>query len=200
MSEWITSTMDSLGYWGVALLMFLENVFPPIPSEVVMPAAGFAAGRGEYSFWIVTAAGSVGSIAGAVGWYLVGRWFGVERVRRWVERRGKWLTLSTRDVDRADRWFDRHGRWAVLVGRLVPGVRTLISLPAGFAEMKPAPFLVYTTVGTVGWTLLLAWLGWEMGDRYEAVGKYVSWIGLAVMAGLVTWCVVWVVRRRRERG
>lgn len=111
--------------------MFLENVFPPIPSEVIMPAAGFAAGQGRLSLIGVIVAGTVGSVAGALFWYYVGKWIGADRLRRWAGRHGRWLTLAPKDIDRVDRWFDQHSGKAVFLGRLVPALRTLISVPAG---------------------------------------------------------------------
>ncbi|MBW3542968.1 MAG: DedA family protein [Planctomycetes bacterium] len=196
MADWITSTMESLGYWGVALFMFLENVFPPIPSEIVMPAAGFAAARGKQSFWLVVLAGSVGSLSGTTLWYLLGRAVGHDRARRWADRHGRWLTLSAKSIDNAKNWFERWGRTAVLMCRVIPGVRTLISLPAGAAEMPFLTFVGYSALGTAVWTLGLAWAGWLLGDNYEVLVPYLGWIGGGVLVGLVTWFVVWVVRRR----
>ena len=120
MFDWITSIVERMGPIGVALLMFLENVFPPIPSELVMPLAGFVAERGDFPLWRAIIAGSLGSLAGAVGWYLVGRKVGEKRLRRWVDDHGRWLTLSCEDIDKAKDWFDRHGGAAVFIGRLIP--------------------------------------------------------------------------------
>lgn len=174
MFEWITGTIRSLGYVGVLALTFLENLFPPIPSELVLPLAGFVAAEGHLSGWGVIAAGSVGSLLGAVLWYEAGRRLGERRVRAWVDRSGKWLTLSAKDVDRAQHWFRRHGSAAVLIGRLVPGVRTFVSLPAGFAGMPRAPFLLYSALGTIIWTAALAGTGMVLRDNFAAVGDYVS--------------------------
>src|SRR3546814_4878679 len=114
--------------------MLAENVFPPIPSEVILPLAGYTAAQGRGSLWVVAIAGTLGSAAGAVLWYYVGRWIGIERLKRFASRHGRWLTLTPGEVNHVDRWFDRYGRWAVLFGRMVPGVRTLISVPAGRSE------------------------------------------------------------------
>src|SRR5690349_24638888 len=132
MFAWITGVITGLGCVGVAGLTLLENVFPPIPSELVIPMAGFVAATGDLNLGLVIAAASVGSLAGALVWYEVGRRVGEQRLRGWVDRYGRWLTLSAEDVDRAQEWFRRRGAVAVLLGRLVPGVRTLVSLPAGF--------------------------------------------------------------------
>ncbi|GAA3276921.1 DedA family protein [Sphingomonas yabuuchiae] len=128
--------LNEAGYLGIAALMFLENVFPPIPSEIIMPAAGFGAGQGRLSLFGVIVAGTSGSVAGALFWYYVGKWIDADRLRRWAARHGRWLTLAPRDIDRVDRWFDRHSGKAVLLGRLVPALRTLISVPAGVFGMS----------------------------------------------------------------
>jgi membrane protein DedA with SNARE-associated domain len=123
--------METLGYAGVAFLMFLENVFPPIPSELIMPLAGFSAARGEMTLWGVIVAGSVGSVLGQYPLYYLGRAVGPERLHRWADRHGKWLTVSGKDIEKAREWLNRRGPIAVLLCRLVPGVRSLISIPRG---------------------------------------------------------------------
>jgi membrane protein DedA with SNARE-associated domain len=162
------------GYPAVAALMFLENMFPPIPSEVVMPLAGFAASRGEMSLPLAILSGSAGSLAGAWLWYGIGHWIGAERLAGWAGRHGRWLTVSPDDVERAARWFDRHGGKAVLVGRLVPAVRTLISVPAGIARMPTSRFLLYSGVGTVVWTGFLATVGFVLGSQHGAVAAWID--------------------------
>jgi membrane protein DedA with SNARE-associated domain len=174
MFEWITGTIRTLGYLGVALLTFAENAFPPIPSELVIPLAGFVAAQGDLSVVGVIAAGSVGSLAGAWAWYQVGRRLGEQRLRAWVRRYGKWLTLEGDDVDRAQRWFERRGAAAVFIGRLVPGVRTFVSLPAGFAGMALGPFLFYSAAGTVIWTAALAYAGVVLRANFTVVGDYIG--------------------------
>ena len=191
MFEWITNTVRSFGYAGVAFLTFLENLFPPIPSELVIPLAGFVAAGGDVTLWGVVAAGSAGSLAGAALWYEVGRRVGEQRVRRWVDRSGKWLTLSAEDVDRAGSWFRRHGAAAVFIGRLVPGVRTFVSLPAGFASMPRGHFLLYSAAGTAIWTGALAYAGVILEANFAAVGDYIG----AATNVLVAVLAVLLVRR-----
>ena len=174
MFDWITRVIERLGYVGVAALTFLENLFPPIPSELVIPLAGFVAASGALRLDLVIAAASFGSLAGAWVWYEVGRRIGERRLRAWVQRHGKWLTLSAQDVDRADGWFKRHGGAAVLLGRLMPGVRTFVSLPAGFAAMARGPFLIYSAIGTIGWTAALALAGVVLQANFTLIGKYVN--------------------------
>jgi membrane protein DedA with SNARE-associated domain len=182
--EWITGTIEQLGYFGVITLTFLENVFPPIPSEVVIPLAGFVSATGRLRLDAVIAAATAGSLAGAAFWYAVGRRVGERRLRAWVERSGKWLTLSPADIDRAQQWFERHGRTAVLVGRVIPGVRTLVSLPAGFSRMPMARFLLLSAAGTLLWTGALAYAGVALQANYTRVGDYVNTATNIVLVGI----------------
>lgn len=196
MAEWITNIMTSLGYWGIGLLMFLENLFPPIPSELIMPLAGFTVARGEMSFALAVLAGTVGTVLGALPWYYMGHFLGKERVRALADRYGRWLTVTGKDIDRADGWFDRQGIKAVLIGRLIPGVRTLISLPAGISGMNLPVFLLFSTIGTVLWTTLLTAAGYFLGDNYEAVDEYIGPFSKVVVAIIVVSFVIWVARRK----
>lgn len=196
MAEWIINIMTSLGYWGIGLLMFLENLFPPIPSELIMPLAGFTVARGEMNFFVAVLAGTIGTVLGALPWYYLGHFLGTERVRALADRYGRWLTVTGKDIDRADRWFDRHGIKAVLIGRLIPGVRTLISLPAGISGMNLPVFLVFSTIGTVLWTTLLAAAGYFLGDNYELVDEYLAPASKVIAAIIVVSFLVWVARRK----
>jgi membrane protein DedA with SNARE-associated domain len=182
MFDWITGVIARLGYLGVAILTFLENIFPPIPSELVIPLAGFVAAQGDLRISVVIVTGALGSLAGATVWYAVGRRIGEKRVRAWVDRHGKWLTLSATDVDRAQAWFRRHGNAAVLLGRLMPGVRTLVSLPAGFNGMPIGPFLMYSALGTVMWTAALAYAGVLLQANFTAVGDYLNIVTNVLLA------------------
>ena len=198
MFGWIQHTMTTLGYPGVALLMFLENVFPPIPSELIMPLAGFTAGRGDLSFVGVVVAGALGSLLGQLPLYYLGRWASEDKLVAWAERYGKWLTLSGQDIKKADNWFDRHGHKAVFLARLVPGLRSLISIPAGMSEMPLTTFWLYSALGTTLWALLLAALGGLLGENYTLVDTYLGPVSLVVLGGLLVFAVFWIVRRRRR--
>lgn len=198
MFDWITEFVESSGYVGIALLMFAENIFPPIPSEVVMPLSGFTAARGELSIVLVILAGSLGALAGAALWYGVGYWIGVETVRRFAQTHGRWLTLAPRDVDRADRWFDDHGAKAVFIARMVPAVRTLISIPAGVAAMALTPFLIYTALGTVIWTAALALAGYFLESEYQAVAGYLKPVSNGIIAVMVIWYLYRVATFRKR--
>jgi len=199
MLEWARNIMETLGYPGIALLMFLENVFPPLPSEVIMPLAGFTAAQGQLTHWGVWLAGATGSVIGSLPLYYLGRLVGDERLHRWADRYGKWLTVSGAELDKAQGWFDRHGKKAVFLCQLIPGVRSLISIPAGIHAMAVPLFLAYTALGVVIWTGLLAFLGRLLGDNYAAVGRFVGPATYVVLGGLLLAAIVWVVRRKRAQ-
>jgi membrane protein DedA with SNARE-associated domain len=173
------SIFFSTGYFGIVLLMFVENVFPPIPSEVIMPLAGYMAAQGTLSLFGIIVAGMTGSVLGALPLYYMGRKLGEDRLKQFADNHGRWLTLSRKDIERAKGWFDRHGGAAIFFCRLIPGVRSLISIPAGIARMKILPFLAYTATGTAMWAALLAYLGYFLATEYTQVSEYldpVSWI------------------------
>lgn len=198
MAEWVTRLVGGWGYWGIGLLMFLENIFPPIPSEVIMPLAGFASSDGRLSLWGVCVAGTLGSVAGQVPLYYLGRAWGEARFRRFVERYGRWMLLDVGDVDRAGQWFDRHGMGAVFLCRLVPGVRSLISIPAGIRRMPLLPFLGFSGLGMGIWATALAAIGRLLGRNYERVEAYIGPVTYVVLGGLVVALVVRAIRRRRR--
>ncbi len=181
MFERIVEFLDDAGYAGIALLMFLENLFPPIPSELIVPSAGFGAAEGRLSLAGVIAAATLGSVAGALFWYFVGRRIGDERLRAWAGRHGRWLALRPRDVERVDRWFDAHGGRAVFVGRLVPAVRTLISVPAGIFEMGLRRFLLFTTLGSALWNTLLAVAGYQLQGQHERIAAWLNPVATLVI-------------------
>ena len=199
MHEWIHSTTTALGYPGIALLMFIENVFPPLPSELIMPLAGFAAAEGDLSLVGVIVAGSLGALLGQLPFYLLGRWLGEETLVSWADRYGRFLLLSGRDLERADRWFDRYGVQAVFFGRLVPGLRSLIPVPAGLSGMPVLRFLLYSLFGTVVWTLLLALLGFVLRQNYALVGRYLGSLPLVVIGAIAVVALGWLVRRLLAR-
>lgn len=199
MLDWMSKVIESGGYFGVLLLMFLENVFPPLPSELIMPLAGFAAERGELSMVGVIIAGTVGSMIGQLPLYYIGHLLGQDRLRRLAGRHGRWLAVEPRDIDSAADWFARHGAITVLVCRVIPGVRSLISIPAGIHGMPLPRFLLLSTVGTVVWVALLAWLGSLLGENYHRVERYVSPIAIGVLAALVLAYIIRVVCTRCRR-
>lgn len=188
--------MDQLGYMGIALLMFLENLFPPIPSELIMPLAGFTIARGEMGFVPVVVAGVVGTILGAYPWYYIGKFLSEERLEYLADKYGKWISVSAKDIHKANNWFNRHGGKAVFFCRLVPGVRTLISLPAGINSMPLLPFTLYSTMGATLWVTLLTAAGYKLGDHYDLVDKYLAPVSKIVLLSLIIFFVLWVVQKR----
>lgn len=199
MLKWITSIINSLGYLGIALLMFLENIFPPIPSEVIMPLAGFTATQGKLKFAYMVVAGTVGSLVGALLWYYAGKHLGEDRLKALADKYGKWLTLSSKDIEKSKKWFDKHGGFAVFFGRLVPGVRTLISVPAGISSMHLVPFLIYSTLGTALWVGLLTYAGYVLGQNYKLVEKFLGPASTIVIVALIIAFGVWIVRRKKTK-
>ncbi|EMB13771.1 DedA family protein [Rhodopirellula europaea] len=199
MDQWIESILEQFGAFGVGMLMLLENVFPPIPSELVMPWAGYSVSQGQSSFIAVVIAGSTGSFVGAYAWYWVARRIGKERLATWVDKHGAWLTISRNDIDQVDRWFERWGAAAVLLCRLIPGLRTLISVPAGFANMPAAKFSAYTAIGTIAWTALLAVIGLWLGKNYGDLAGPLSWVSSGVIAVMLAIWVYRLVQQHRER-
>lgn len=198
MTEWITRLVNDLGYVGLAFLTFLENVFPPLPSEIIMPLGGFLASQGRLTLVGVVLAGVLGSIAGSLVLFALGRQFDEKRLKKWTVDYGHWLLLSAEDMEKAFDWFDRHGRKAVFLARLVPGVRSLISIPAGICKMGLVPFILYTALGTAIWSGALAYGGMALGTQYERLGQVVRWATYVVIALAVLAIARWLIQRRRE--
>jgi len=169
MSDWIVRLIEQSGYLGVAFLMFLETVFPPIPSEVIMSIAGVAAGQGKLGLGWVIVAGTSGAMLGNILWYLAARALGIGRLKPIIHRWGRWITMSWAEVQRAERWFATHGTFFVFLGRMLPTVRSLVSIPAGLLKMRFRNFLIASTIGTAGWTAMLAFAGFKLGERYTDI-------------------------------
>lgn len=200
MSDWITDFLQRGGYLAIALLMILENIFPPIPSELIMPLAGFTASRGDLNVVGVIVAGTVGSVLGAIPLYFLGRIVGKDRLKAWADRRGAWIGLSGGDIENSVQWFDRHGDKAVLWGRLIPGVRSLLSIPAGIHAMPLPKFLGLTAIGSALWTSVLTLIGRALGARYELVERYVGPVTYVVIGAIIVALGVQGVRRRQKMG
>lgn len=184
LADWATEVVETLGYAGVALLVFVENVFPPIPSEVVLALAGFVASRGDATVVGMIAAATAGSLAGALLLYGAAAWFGPERLRALLVRHHRVLRVTERDLDRAEAWFDRWSATAVLVCRCVPLVRSLISVPAGLRRMPLLPFVIYTTVGSLAWNTLFIVAGYLLGERWESILTYADYFEYVVLASI----------------
>jgi membrane protein DedA with SNARE-associated domain len=198
--EWITQTVESWGYAGVFLLMLAENLFPPIPSELIMPLAGFVAARGDLSFAGVMIAGLAGTMVGALPWYYAGRLIGAKGMKALAARFGRLMTVEPRDVDYAVGWFDRHGLKAVLLGRVVPTVRTLISVPAGIVRMNFTAFFLYSAIGSAVWIGMLTAAGYVLNANYALVADYIDPLSKGVIALAVVIYVYRFVTWKRDDG
>ena len=198
MLDIITGIIRSGGLFGIAFLTFAENVFPPIPSELILPLAGFVAVDGDLTLPGIIIAGSIGSLAGAVLWYYIGVWVGADRLRRLAARHGRWVTASPEDLDRALEWFKTRGGLAVFLCRMVPGLRTYISLPAGFSRMPMGRFVLYSAAGTVIWTSALVLAGYWLENAFEDVE---AWLGPVtnVVVVAVAAAYLWRVLRYGHR-
>jgi membrane protein DedA with SNARE-associated domain len=192
LSGWVADVIESLGYWGLAFLVALENVFPPIPSEIVLPLAGFLTGQGRMNYFLAVGAATAGSVTGALVLYGVGYSFGEHRVRAIIRSWGRWLGFKEEDVDKADEWFDTYGGIAVMTGRVVPIIRSLISIPAGLRKMAMGKFIFFTTLGSLTWNSLLIGAGWILGDNWEQVEHYVEYLQYVVIAAVLIIGVLWV--------
>ena len=186
---WATDVVEALGYVGVALLVALESVFPPIPSEIVLPMAGFVVGRGDASFAGMVAAATAGSVAGSWVLYGMSAAVGPVRLRAFVVRWGRWFGVKAADLDRAEGWFDRRSDAAVLIGRCVPLIRSLVSVPAGFRRMPLLRFTLLTAMGSAVWNFALIGAGALLGERWEEVGDYVGLLQGVVILGAVGYFV-----------
>lgn len=197
--EWVLDLMERIGGPGIALGIFLENLFPPIPSEVILPLAGFTAAQGRYSMVEAILWATIGSVTGALLLYGIGAALGLERLRVIAHRMP---LVDVADIDRTDAWFGRHGPKAVFFGRFVPGIRSLISIPAGIDRMPLVQFLGYTTAGSLIWNTLFIWIGHQLGDRYHLVEQYMDPISKVVYLLIILAAVgvlAWMVRRSMRR-
>lgn len=200
MENWIIEIMEKFGYFGILLLIAVENLFPPIPSEVILTFGGFMTTRTGLTPVGVIAVATLGSVLGAIILYYIGRIVSVERMEKIVDRWGKILRVKKEDLHRADAWFDKHGNKAVFFCRMIPLIRSLISIPAGMSGMKLAPFLFYTTIGTIIWNTILVLLGTTLGERWEDIVAFMdvySNIAYAIIA--IVALVVLVIYLRRFR-
>ncbi|RZA11748.1 MAG: DedA family protein [Proteobacteria bacterium] len=201
MNELILQIIERGGYLGIAFLMFVENVFPPIPSEVIMGLGGVAVSRGTMEFWPLLLAGTVGSTLGNYIWFLAGDLWGYRRLQPLIDRWGRWLTMEWEDVETASRFFQKHGQWVVFLLRFSPVLRTMISLPAGLAHMKHVRFLTYTFFGAAIWNALLIQGGRWLGQYFEESKVYLDWLviaGIAIGVIVYAWRVItWKPRSER---
>ena len=209
LANWVQDVINQFGYFGVALLVVIENIFPPIPSEIVLPFAGFVAQQGsagvaqsDTSVIGMMIAATIGSVVGALILYVISSAIGPERLRAFVQRLGRWFGVKQTDLLRAEAWFDRRSFVAVLVGRCVPLIRSIVSIPAGFRRMKLTSFILLTAVGSAVWNIALIGAGALLGDQWERVGEYVGvfqWLVIgAILVLLVRFVYLRLQNRRRQ--
>lgn len=198
MADWTIRLIDETGYVGIFLLMFLETIFPPIPSEVIMTVAGSRAVDGPLSLWGVIASGTAGAMLGNLFWYALARVIGMKRFRPFIENYGRWLTMDWDDVEKAEKLFGRFGGTIVSVGRMLPTIRSVISIPAGLLSMRLKSFLLWSTLGTAVWTAVLATAGWALGMAFDDVEKILGPLSTAIVV-LIVLAYVWRQLTWRKR-
>jgi len=186
-AAWIVDQIGSLGYPGVVMLMAIESACIPLPSEVIMPFSGYLVYKGTFNLHLASLAGALGCAVGSALAY----WVGIRGGRPFIERYGRYILIRHQDLDRADAWFARWGEWAVFISRLLPVIRTFISLPAGIARMNFPRFLIYSFVGSVPWCYFLAWVGQKLGENWQSIKTYFhgadTVIGVMIVLALAVW-------------
>ena len=195
LEQWVLSIMEKLGYLGIAFLMFLDNVFPPIPSEIIMPSAGYTASKGELTLIGVIMAGSAGSILAAMLLYWIGRKVPQQRLFKLTERYGKYLRIQVSDLEKALDWFNKHGHRIVFFGRMIPAVRSLISIPAGMSKMPFAKFMFYSIAGTLIWTSFLAYLGFHFSQNQALMSLIMQRISIIILAIVILYILWWAIKK-----
>ena len=202
MENWITQFMEQYGYLGVFLMIALENIFPPIPSEIILPFGGFMTTYTSMTVTGVVIASTAGSVVGAVILYGIGLLLDVERLEKIIDRFGHILRITKEDIHKADAWFDKYGIWTVLFCRMVPLIRSLISIPAGMSNMKFWLFLVFTTVGTLIWNIILVSVGAALGDNWDRITEFMdvySNIAYAIIGiGIIIFLVYFFNKKRKK--
>lgn len=202
MHEFIIEAIARSGYVGIFLLMALENIFPPVPSEVIMGVGGVLVERGQMDFWPLLIAGTTGTVAGNYAWYWIGDHWGYERTRPFIDRWGRWLTIEWHHMEAATRFFHKHGQWVVFFLRFSPFMRTMISLPAGLAHMPVWRFLLFTTAGSAIWNALLILGGTVLarflGEYEAAMGWVIGGLVALAVAGYIWRVSTWKPRHLRE--
>jgi membrane protein DedA with SNARE-associated domain len=198
MLKWIMEVISSMGYAGIVVLMFIENVFPPIPSEFIIPLAGFLVSEGKFSFIGVVIAGTIGATLGSLPLYYAGRTIKEKRLREWTKKYGRWMAMSEDGLDRAKEWFAKYGGWTVFFCRMIPGIRSLISIPAGIQRMNLFPFLLWSAAGMAIWTTLLTSAGFLLRSNFEKVEDYLDPFVYVIIGALIAGYLYRVIRWRND--
>lgn len=188
--KWIIDTISYLGYWGIVLTMGIESACIPLPSEIIMPFSGYLVYAGRFNLLWVSVAGALGCVVGSVAAYWAGVWGG----RPFIEKFGKYILLSKRDLDTAERWFKKYGDWAIFFSRLLPVIRTFISLPAGIAKMNFSRFVVYTFLGSLPWCFVLAYIGKVLGENWQTIKGYFRGADVVIVVVIVVGIALFIYR------
>ena len=196
LAQWAIETVYSFGYLGLFVVVTLANVHLPIPTEITLPLAGFLVGQGRFSLILVLTVSTAGAVVGAIAHYLPGRWFGEERLRRFVKSYGRFVFLRESDLDKASDLFERHGGKAIVIAHLIPGLGSLISVPAGIRRWPIyGRFMVYTLLGSALWNGIFIALGWVLGTQWSLVERYASILKYVVLAAIAAG-ILWFVWHR----
>lgn len=198
LTEWVLSIMEQLGYIGIAILMFLDNIFPPIPSEIIMPSAGYAASQNQLTLIGVIIAGCLGSLIAAALLYWVGYKFNHNTIFNFIDRYGKYLFIQSEDVQKSLIWFKKYGHRIVFFGRMIPAARSLISIPAGMSRMPFWKFMFYSSLGTIIWTTFLAYIGFYFGENLALMHQIFNQVGYFIIAIIVI-IIIWMWYRHHQR-
>lgn len=199
LTEWIISIMEQLGYLGIALLMFLDNVFPPIPSEIIMPSAGYSASQGQLTLFGVIIAGCFGSLLAAALLYWIGYKFNHDSIFRFVDRYGRYMFIKSSDIKKSLDWFEHYGHRIVFFGRMIPAVRSLISIPAGMSHMPFWKFMFYSGLGTIIWTTFLACVGFYFGENQQLMQQIFSQVSHGIILIILVIIAILLYRRQLRK-
>lgn len=197
-TNWILSFLEAGGYLGIVILIALENIFPPLPSEIILPLTGFLVEQDKFSFLGALFAATLGSVLGALLLYFLSRALGEQRVYAFVKQYGGFLGITKDDIKKSITWFHKHGGKLVFFGRVIPTIRSVVSIPAGLADMKLQKFIIYTALGSALWNGVLIAIGWQLGERWQEIQKYTKVLEYIVWVAVVIG-VLWLIRRKRRK-
>ncbi|MEH6702189.1 DedA family protein [Parasphingorhabdus sp.] len=200
MSSWVTDLIEQGGYWAIALLMALENIFPPIPSELIMGLGGVGVGQGTFHPVALVLVGTIGSLAGNYFWFMVGRHWNEDDLRAFVRKHGRWLTLDVEAVNKIDRIFDERGQWVVFFARFIPNIRTMISVPAGLFGMSHKRFILATSAGAAVWNSALVYAGYELQQNVDHIEDYLGPVSLGVIGSILVVYIWRIIFWRPRQG
>jgi membrane protein DedA with SNARE-associated domain len=195
LSRFVEYLIDTFGYWGVFGGMVVESANIPLPSEVIMPLGGLAAAQGTLNIWLVILAGTMGNVTGSLISYAIGYYGG----RPFIDRYGKYIFFTHEDMDKAEKWFGKYGHEAVFISRVLPVVRTFISLPAGIARMSLTKFIIYTFIGSFIWCTIWAYIGFILGKNWETLHHQLRWLDYLVAAAILALIIYWVAKKIKEK-